>query len=143
MSQIFCWKQTDSVDGALLDRQHQALFETAQDLFDALSHADGLSVAEDIFSRLMDYSANHFAAEEKLMARQKYPGLKSHQAEHRAFTDQLLAFKNDFKAGNGSVVSIMLPYLQQWIKEHVQGADHRLGEFIKVQDERRTGASAG
>jgi len=143
MSQIFCWKQTDSVDGDLIDRQHQALFATAQDLLDALSRADGLAVAEDVFSRLVDYSANHFAAEEKLMEKLHYTGLKTHRAEHRAFTDKLLAFKKDFKAGNGSVVSMMLPYLQHWIKEHVQGADHRLGEFMKMQDERRTGAGAG
>ena len=67
MSQIFRWKQTDSVDVELLDRQHQELFETAQELYDALKRADGLAVAEHVFSRLIDYSTNHFADEEALM----------------------------------------------------------------------------
>ena len=133
---IFSWKPTDSVDIALLDRQHQALFEIAQQLFDALSRADGLSVAEEVFTRLMDYSANHFAAEERLMEKHDYPSLKTHRAEHRAFTSKLTDFKKDFKAGNASVLSIMLPYLQSWIKDHVQRSDHQYSEFLKARGEK-------
>jgi hemerythrin len=142
MNKLFLWKQTDSVDGDLLDRQHQELFQTVQELYDALKRADGLAVAEHVFSRLIDYSTNHFAAEEALMQKQQYPAFASHRAEHQAFTRKLLSFQKSFQAGNGSVVSDLLPYLQAWIKNHVQNADHQYGEFLKANDARR-GQAAG
>ena len=140
MSKIFCWKPSDSVDGALLDQQHQALFASAQQLFDALSRGEGPSVAEEVFGCLVDYSANHFAAEEALMQQQNYPRLKSHRAEHRAFTTKLREFQQDFQSGKKSVVTDLLPYLQDWIKAHVQGADHQLGEFLKANQAQAKGA---
>jgi len=133
VSKLFSWKPTDSVDGALLDQQHQALFATVERLYDALRQANGLAVAGEVFSRLLDYSLNHFAAEEALMEKQRYPRLKSHREEHRAFTSELRKFQKDFQAGNKNVVALLLPYLQNWIKVHVQGADHQYGEFLKVQ----------
>src|ERR1700688_4795249 len=100
MPKLFAWKETDSVDVDLLDRQHQALFEVAQELYDALSRAEGMEVAEDVFSRLIDYSTNHFQAEENLMEKQQYPRLKTHREEHRAFADELRNFKKGFHAGD-------------------------------------------
>jgi hemerythrin-like metal-binding protein len=141
MTRLFSWKLTDSVDVELLDRQHQALFATVQELYDALARADGVAVAEDVFSRLVDYSSNHFAAEEALMKQHNYPRFKTHQFDHRNFSQQLLNFENDFRAGNQSVVATLLPYLQQWIKNHVQGADHQFGEFMKSQTKAKSGAA--
>lgn len=142
MRKLFAWKETDSVDVDLLDRQHQALFEVAQELYDALSRAEGMEVAEDVFSRLMDYSTNHFQAEENLMETQQYPRLKTHRAEHRAFADELRNFKKAFQAGNKNVVVNLLPYLQQWIKDHVQGADHQYGEFLKARGDQQAKSAA-
>jgi hemerythrin len=133
MDKIFRWKPTDAVNVALLDRQHQALFETAQELYDALSRGDGMAVAEDIFAKLMDYSSNHFAAEEALMEKHRFPGIRAHQEDHRAFITQLMIFKDAFNEGSGSALANMLPYLQYWIKHHVQGADRQYSEFLKKQ----------
>lgn len=131
MTKLFSWKQNDSLGVVVLDRQHQELFDTAQQLYDALTRADGVGVAEDIFSRLMDYSSHHFADEEVLMQQHHYPRLKSHQAEHRSFSYELMNFRKEFRAGNQSVVSSLLPYLQHWIKNHTQGADLHFAEFMK------------
>lgn len=142
MSKLFAWKQSDSFGVVVLDRQHQELFDTAQQLYDALTRADGVGVAEDIFSRLMDYSSNHFADEEALMKQHHYPRLRTHQAEHRAFTDELLGFRREFRAGNDSVPSNLLPYLQQWIRSHTEGADRHFAEFMKPIAKAK-GTSAG
>ena|SRR2546426_10005519 len=141
MSRIFRWNPTDSVDLGLIDCQHKELLETAEELHEALSRADGLAVAEHVFIRLIDYMSNHFAAEEKLMEQYHYPQLKSHRAEHNEFASKLLAFQHDFKAGKQSVVTTMLPYLQDWIKNHVHGSDHHFGDFIKVNTKANTQAA--
>ena len=136
MGKIFSWKPSDNVDIALLDQQHRALYAIAQELYDALSRADGVSVAEDVFTRLMEYSANHFAAEERMMEKHDFPHLKTHRLEHRAFATRLMAFKKNFKAGNASVLSDLLPYLQCWIKDHVQRSDHQYSEYLKAHGEK-------
>jgi hemerythrin len=61
----------------------------------------------------MEYSPNHFAAEEKLMEQHHYPHphprLRPHRAEHQQFTSKLLAFKEDFQKGKQGVVTALLP----------------------------------
>lgn len=136
MARIFSWKQTDSVDAELLDRQHQALFKVVRELYDALSRAAGLEVAEDVFSRLVDYSLNHFQTEESLMEKQQ-PPFKTHRVKHRDFTSELRTVRKDFQLGNKGVLVNLLLYLQQWIKNHTQGADHEHAKFLKARGERR------
>src|SRR5690242_9857760 len=121
MSRIFRWKPNDSVDLGMIDQQHKELLETAEELHQALSRADGLAVAENIFTRLIDYVSNHFSAEEKLMEQYRYHQIKPHQAEHREFESKLLAFQQEFHGGRQSLVTTLLPYLQNWIKGHVHG----------------------
>ena len=65
------------------------------------------------------------------------PPFKTHRVEHRDFTSELRTLREDFQLGNKGVLVNLLLYLQQWIKNHAQGADHEHAKFLKARGERR------
>ena len=74
--QTFCWTERYSVNIAVLDRQHQALIDTVNELKDALTSGQGSGVVAEVLKKLSDYALNHFAAEELLMTEHAFPGLE-------------------------------------------------------------------
>ena len=87
---------------ALLDQQHQGLFDTVNELERALRVGEGNAVIDGILDRLVTYAGLHFAAEESLMERHSFPGLPTHRIQHEMFRKKmttLLARHRGAKAG--------------------------------------------
>ena len=127
------WNEMYSVQIQALDRQHQGLFRTVNDLGDALSSGQGAKVVEDVLKKLMDYTSSHFVAEEKLMERHGFPGLAEHRAKHQQLIRKVLSLQEEYKAGNvGVPVSLML-FLQSWLKEHILGTDKQYSAFLNAK----------
>jgi len=63
----FRWNERYSVNIALLDRQHQRLFDIFNELNAALAVGRGGTVMDSVLCRLTDYVKTHFVAEEALM----------------------------------------------------------------------------
>lgn len=133
MSSVFQWKDTYSVKVLALDNQHKKLFELVNELHQAMGEGHGKDVAGDILTRLIDYTVHHFAAEEKLMERHKYPALVAHRAEHKALTDKVVAFKKEFDAGTSNVTPQLMTFLQQWLRNHIQSVDQKYSDFLNAQ----------
>jgi len=126
----FQWTQTYSVNISALDRQHQRLFETVNELSEALQNGQGNSVVDPVLNKLVDYALTHFQSEEVLMEEYRFPGLASHRAEHEAFRNKISAFLEDHKASKSGVpVSLML-FLQNWLKQHVLKTDKQYSRFL-------------
>ncbi|MRS05224.1 bacteriohemerythrin, partial [bacterium] len=78
------WKTDYSVANEQMDKQHQVLVEMINKMHDAMKMGKGSSEAEKIVSEMVEYSAMHFAAEEKLMAQLNFKDLNQHIVEHKA-----------------------------------------------------------
>lgn len=130
MSATFQWEDSYSVKVAALDNQHKKLFDLVSELHIAMSEGHGNDVAGDVLRRLIDYTVQHFSAEEMLMELHNFPGLVAHRAEHKALTDKVLAFKKEFDAGTSYVTVQLMTFLQQWLKNHIQTVDQRYGDFL-------------
>jgi hemerythrin len=130
MSTVFQWKEAYSVKVLALDNQHKKLFELVNELHQAMGEGHGKDVAGGILTRLIDYTVQHFTAEEKLMERHKYPTLLAHRAEHKALTDKVLAFKKEFDAGTSNVTPQLMTFLQQWLRNHIQSVDQRYSDYL-------------
>ncbi len=129
----YAWNEMYSVHIAALDRQHQRLFTAVNELDQALSSGQGSTVVEDVLNQLMNYTASHFAAEEKLMERHGFAGLAEHRMKHEELTRKVLALYEEYKRGNvGVPVSLML-FLQSWLKEHILGTDKQYSEFLNAK----------
>lgn len=59
----FQWNGNYSLQVAQLDQQHQTLFQTIDELQEALPVGHGKDLRGKILQKLMDYTKSHFAAE--------------------------------------------------------------------------------
>lgn len=130
MDNTFQWRESYSVKVTALDNQHKQLFAIIRELYTAMQSGRGSDVAGDVLQRLIDYTVNHFATEEKLMEKHGYPHLASHRVEHRALTDQVVAFKKNFDAGTSNVSQELLAFLQHWLRDHIQAVDQKYSDFL-------------
>src|SRR6185369_4035031 len=83
---MFEWKDEYSVHIHSIDAQHQNLFRMAGELHSAMLAGQAKSVMGKVLDRLVQYTAMHFAHEERLMRQRNYPGFESHKVEHDALT---------------------------------------------------------
>ena len=94
---MFEWKSDYSVGIGSIDAQHQKLFAIARELYAAMSAGQGKASLSRVLDRLVQYTAVHFAHEERLMRVNDYPGFQQHKAQHDALTKQVLSFQADFE----------------------------------------------
>lgn len=127
----FEWNESYSVKVGVLDTQHKKLFKMVQELQDAMKLGHGKDKARDILRRLIEYTVYHFSAEEKLMENHGYPSLAQHRAEHKTLTDQVVAFKKDYEAGNRSILPLMT-FLQDWLRNHILTVDQKYSDFMNA-----------
>jgi hemerythrin len=133
MTSAFRWTESYSVNIAALDRQHQGLFDTINELNRALASGEGARVADPVLQKLVKYVLTHFAAEEALMTEYKFPGLDAHRMEHQKFAQAVTKFLEDYHAGKPGVPVSLLLFLQEWLKGHIRKTDKAYSSFLNAQ----------
>jgi hemerythrin len=127
---MFEWKPEYSVNIGSIDGQHQKLFRIAEELYAAMSSGRGKASLSSILDRLVQYTATHFAHEERLMRAHGYPDLAAHQAEHQALTKQVLSFQADFDAGRTTMTVQVLNFIRNWLQQHIAGSDQKYAPYL-------------
>ena len=123
MSEAFHWTDQYSVHVAALDRQHQELFNTINELNEALSSGYGEKAVDTVLMKLEFYCRSHFAAEEKLLELNGYPGLAEHRLRHQEFARRLDGLIKSHRAGQVGVAVALMMFLTAWMREHILGVD--------------------
>ena len=72
MDSAFQWNTSYSVKVEAMDAQHKRLFEIIRELYTAMRAGQGKQVVGEVLHRLIEYTVQHFAAEEKLMEKNGY-----------------------------------------------------------------------
>jgi len=130
---IYRWTTAYSVNIEILDKQHERLFDTVNELNRALRSGSGGAAVELILVRLVDYVHEHFTAEELLMDYHGFPGLAAHKAEHAMFRKKIDAFLDGHNAGKTGVPVDLMLFMRTWLKDHVLTVDKRYSEFLNAR----------
>jgi hemerythrin len=133
MDTAFQWNDSYSVKAKAMDDQHKRLFEIIDELYTAMRAGHGEDIAGEVLGRLINYTVEHFAAEEKLMEKNGYTDLAAHRAEHKALTDKVKAFKKDFDSGSRVLTLELMTFLQDWLTNHIQSIDKKYGTFLSAK----------
>ena len=131
MKGMFEWNNTFSVGIGSVDAQHQGLFAIARELHVAMTNGQGKAAMGKILDRLIQYTAAHFAHEERLMRLADYPGLESHQEEHRALTQKVIDLQREFSSGKTTISVQVLQFLRTWLQQHIQHSDVAYAPYLK------------
>lgn len=130
---MFEWQNDYAVNIGSVDAQHQTLFAMCRELYSAMSTGQGKSVLARLLDRLVQYTAMHFAHEERLFQLHRYPDFAKHKAEHDALTKKVLAFQTEFNAGRAALAVEVLQFLKDWLEKHIKGSDFAYAPYLKAQ----------
>ncbi len=131
MKNLIDWGPSLSVGLDSIDEQHKKLVDLVNKLFFAMSDGKASDILGNIFGELVTYTKTHFAHEEQLFAKYKYPDIAKHKEEHKALTDKALALQADFKSGKVSMSREVLQFLKDWLSNHITKEDKKYGPFLK------------
>jgi len=132
---LMVWNDQLSVGIAAMDEEHKQLIRFLNELYDSvLVDASGEST-DTLFKRLVTCNSEHFAHEEHLLTESGYPDMLAHKAEHDQISRWGIEAELDYHQGKLSVPpSELLRQFGEMLQEHIQGADRRMGEFLKQKE---------
>jgi hemerythrin-like metal-binding protein len=130
MLSMYEWNNDYSVGIGSIDAQHQNLFRIVGELYAAMSAGQGKTVLAKTLDRLVQYTASHFAHEERLMGLHGYPDLAAHKAQHDALKAKVLQFQADFESGHVAMTTQLFQFVNDWLVVHIQGTDRKYVPFL-------------
>ncbi|MCE1244646.1 bacteriohemerythrin [Oryzomicrobium sp.] len=114
-----------------IDEQHRWLVDATNALHDELQRDEPRrAVIGEILEGLVDYTMNHFIAEEALFQRLGYPDSPGHLAEHNRFTAGALDLLQRFESGQ-AVSQEALDFLKNWLTHHILEVDRAYVPFLQ------------
>jgi len=127
---LLTWSSRYSVDVESMDKQHTVLFGFLNDLHDAMMNGKAHKITGELLRKLLEYTRQHFAAEEALMVSAKYPKLEEHRIKHRDLIMQVEDFAARFQRGETALSVQLLNFLRDWLTNHIQSEDQKYGPWV-------------
>ncbi len=127
---LLTWSDKFSVQVRQFDEEHKQLMNLINQLHDAMKAGQGKQVIGDVLNGLIEYTRRHFAAEDRLMKAQGYPGYENHKKEHNQLTMTVMDFQKGFAEGSAILSQTVMTFLRDWLTNHIQGVDKEYGPFL-------------
>ncbi len=116
-----------------IDKQHQEIFRRVE----VLTEPNNRERIPEMLDFLGRYVVDHFATEEEMHAKSKYPRAREHKAEHVAFTRTYVDLRNEFNASRGNLPQNLQAVVKinrvvfAWLREHIMGSDKDFAVYAK------------
>ena len=119
----------------MIDTQHRQLFSAINDFQDACSGGMGVDRVNETMKFLVDYTAKHFADEERLQQQSNYPDQPNHKKLHAEFKALVSDLASKNQAGNATVVVItqLTNSLGNWFMNHIMREDKKVAAHVRSQ----------
>jgi hemerythrin-like metal-binding protein len=127
---LFNWSAQYETGIFLVDTQHKKLVEAINTLHDAMKDGKGKEKAEATLTFLVDYTVQHFTAEEGLMKQKNYPDFVNHKAVHDKLIAEVKDMKTKYVAGKVLPMQVS-SFMSDWLKNHILGTDKKYVPFLK------------
>lgn len=124
------WCDALSVGFPAIDNDHKKLIKLFNDAHGPADGSISRESVEKVLTELIDYTYWHFTHEETLMEEHDYDNIEAHKLQHRELADNARELHTQFVAGDETVVDVLLPFLRNWLVNHILGPDKRLGDFL-------------
>jgi hemerythrin len=127
---LMTWNNGYSVGVRAIDSQHTTLFNLLNGLHEAMMKGQSENLTGPLLHKLVDYTRDHFSAEEAMLAAANYPGLAQHRIAHRDLARQVEGYVAKFEKGEGAINIKLLVFLRDWLTDHIQGTDKKYGQWL-------------
>ena len=122
-----------------IDEQHQILVNTINEAGLKLREDASIESLEAITRDLLSYALYHFEEEEEMMQEYDYRShnpkeYEDHMKQHRDFSAKVVAIRESIKEGNPICKDELIDFLTNWLLNHINKTDKKLGAFICQKD---------
>ena len=128
---VLTWNDTFSVGVRRLDDEHRKLFGLLMALEASIRQSRQPETPARLLVMLEEATRAHFAEEEALMRAAKYSGLALHSASHVCLIEELETFGARHGRGEQPLNQHALNFLGNWLVDHIQTDDLRLGDWLR------------
>ncbi|MCX6080623.1 MAG: bacteriohemerythrin [Chloroflexi bacterium] len=128
---IMSWSESYSVGSLGIDAQHKKLFDLVNELHDAMSQGKGKEILGATLDKLVNYSKEHFAIEEKMLANVNYPDLPTQKLEHAAFIQKVFELQTQYRSGKVALTLPVMEFLKDWLVNHIIKNDQKYMAYVK------------
>ncbi|MBS4096888.1 MAG: hemerythrin domain-containing protein [Sulfuricella sp.] len=130
MSKFVVWHADFSVGNVSLDEQHKGLFELVNEVWNSRKDCD--KKKRQLFKKVLDARRKHCEDEERILARNGYPGLEEHRHEHRKLVKQIQKVLDscDHDAKK-SWYDMMTFLMHELLSRHLVGADMACRDYLR------------
>lgn len=117
----------------IIDNEHRELIKAINNLLDACSKGQGRAQIESTMEFLKNYTSQHFAHEEQLQLKSKYPDYKNHKQYHEGFKRVVSDIEQQFKSEGPSIVLVgkVNSSIAGWLLNHIKREDKKVAAHIK------------
>ena len=131
----YVWTEEWATGNVAIDDQHKQLVKSVNDLVDACSSGMGRSKLSTTMQFLIDYTAKHFADEEKLQQKYRYPDYPNHFKMHEAFKASVNDLSKSLQTEGATIalVAKVNSSVGGWLINHIKREDKRVAEHIRKQ----------
>ena len=124
------WTRKHSIHVPEVDKEHRHFFDLLNRLHAAMLAGKGATVLRPLLVETVQYTHDHFAHEEVLMAEARYPGLRGHREQHTKLKQTAMEFMERYERGEATMTIEFTLFLSDWIKQHLMETDRLLGEYL-------------
>jgi hemerythrin len=133
MPDFIVWNLKYTVYVKALDEEHKRIIGVINRMYIARNRANLREILEDALDQLTDYAMTHFAHEEQLMAKYRYPDWKKHRLEHRVFVKKMSVLKMNLLVNEIKIHEELFEFLKKWWQHHIQIEDKKYGPFFNLR----------
>jgi len=116
------WSTEYETGNPEVDGQHRKLVDIVNRFEAAFAVGKGRRVMQEILAELIDYTREHFTAEEAIMREAGYDNLELHTAQHRQLLKKVQRFQVEYHQGKRLSRDVD-SFLNYWLLNHIQVDD--------------------
>lgn len=124
------WSDSLSVGVKAMDEQHKKLLNLINSLYQSMKEGKTHEIMMQCLDDLVNYTATHFASEEKLIHSNGFPIFDDHKKIHEKLVSQVLAFQAKARRKEADIGIEILQFLKNWLITHICGEDKKYGKFL-------------
>lgn len=106
----------------VLDGQHKKIIEYVNRLDDAMFGGGKRKQVENSIAKLVDFAASHFAFEEGMLEKARYPFLRAHKRVHDVLVRRITDYQARFGLGE-EVAGELHQLMSAWLVNHIRYDD--------------------
>lgn len=118
------WEDAYKIGNAEIDAQHEEIFSHVN-MFLAATDSPTLSLGA---MTLFTYVREHFAHEERLMKKVRYPEIAAHVSEHNDLFTRLNSVAGSISRAD------LETFISDWIVNHIATSDAKLAKFVESRN---------